>query len=34
MGADRTATVEATDRLLQRLAGTEKRLVTVDAWNR
>jgi peptidoglycan/xylan/chitin deacetylase (PgdA/CDA1 family) len=34
MGADRMATVAATDQLLQRLAGTEKRLVTVDAWNR
>ena len=32
MGADRTGTVEATDLLLGRLAGTAHRLVTVAAW--
>jgi peptidoglycan/xylan/chitin deacetylase (PgdA/CDA1 family) len=33
MGADRSATVEATDRLLTQLAGTGNRIVTVDAWS-
>lgn len=32
MGADRSATVQATDRLLAELAGDGSRLVTVDAW--
>ena len=32
MGADRSGTVQATDRLLGRLADGQRRLVTVDAW--
>jgi peptidoglycan/xylan/chitin deacetylase (PgdA/CDA1 family) len=32
MGADRSATVAATDRLLQRFAAEGQRVVTVDAW--
>jgi peptidoglycan/xylan/chitin deacetylase (PgdA/CDA1 family) len=32
MGADRTATVEATERLLTELLAQDSRLVTVDAW--
>jgi peptidoglycan/xylan/chitin deacetylase (PgdA/CDA1 family) len=32
MGADRSATVQATDRLLTHLAASGSRLVTVDAW--
>jgi peptidoglycan/xylan/chitin deacetylase (PgdA/CDA1 family) len=32
MGADRSATVQATDRLLGELAGDGSRLVTVGAW--
>lgn len=32
MGADRSATVQATDRLLTELAHDGSRLVTVDAW--
>jgi len=33
MGADRSATVQATDRLLTELAAKGNRLVTVDAWS-
>jgi peptidoglycan/xylan/chitin deacetylase (PgdA/CDA1 family) len=32
MGADRSATVQATDRLLSQLAASDNRVVTVDAW--
>jgi peptidoglycan-N-acetylglucosamine deacetylase len=32
MGADRSATVQATDRLLTRQLGSGSRFVTVDAW--
>jgi len=33
MGADRSATVEATDRLLAQLRANGQRVVTVDAWS-
>ena len=33
MGADRSATVEATDRLLTQLKAGGRRIVTVDAWS-
>jgi hypothetical protein len=33
MGADRSATVEATDRLLTHLAANGSRVITVDAWS-
>jgi len=33
MGADRSATVQATERLLTHLTATGSRLVTVDAWS-
>ncbi|HXS13118.1 MAG TPA: polysaccharide deacetylase family protein [Acidobacteriaceae bacterium] len=33
MGADRSATVQATDRLLTELATSGSRVVTVDAWS-
>jgi peptidoglycan/xylan/chitin deacetylase (PgdA/CDA1 family) len=32
MGADRSATVQATDRLLRQLLASGSRIVTVDAW--
>jgi hypothetical protein len=32
MGADRSATVQATDRLLTELLASGSRIVTVDAW--
>jgi peptidoglycan/xylan/chitin deacetylase (PgdA/CDA1 family) len=33
MGADRSATVQATDRLLTELTGAGSRIVTVDTWS-
>jgi peptidoglycan/xylan/chitin deacetylase (PgdA/CDA1 family) len=33
MGADRSATVQATDRLLTQLAADGSHIVTVDAWS-
>jgi hypothetical protein len=33
MGADRSATVEATDRLLTELTASGSRFVTVDVWS-
>jgi hypothetical protein len=33
MGADRSATVQATDRLLTQLIASGSRVITVDAWS-
>jgi peptidoglycan/xylan/chitin deacetylase (PgdA/CDA1 family) len=33
MGADRSATVQVTDRLLTELTSSGSRIVTVDAWS-